>query len=93
MSTLADAGYDGTGHGIRTPVKQPSDGNILAVHNQVYNALHRATRAGGERGFALLTGRWRALRRTTASPSRIGDYVRAALVLTHIEQLQLRRSC
>jgi hypothetical protein len=29
--------------------------------------LHKATRCRGERGFALLTGRWRALRRITAS--------------------------
>jgi DDE superfamily endonuclease len=66
---------------------------VLAPDNQTYNALLRAVRCRGERGFALLTGRWRALRRVTASPRRIGDYVKAALVLTHIEQVQLRTSC
>jgi hypothetical protein len=39
----------------------------------------------GERGFALLTGRWRTLRHITASPRKIGDIVKAALVLTHFE--------
>jgi hypothetical protein len=39
----------------------------------------------GERGFALLTGRWRALQHITLSPSKIGDIARAALVLTHFE--------
>jgi hypothetical protein len=39
----------------------------------------------GERGFALLTGRWRTLRHITASPGKIGCIARAALVLTHFE--------
>ncbi|WP_214408361.1 transposase family protein [Pseudonocardia lacus] len=93
LPTLADGGYDGTGIGVHTPIKQPASGTTLAVDNQTYNALHRGLRALGERGFALLTGRWRALRHTTASPSRIGDIVAAARVLTHFEQIELRRSC
>jgi hypothetical protein len=93
LPSLADAGYDGAGQGIRTPIKQPGAGQVLAPDNQTYNTLLRSVRCRGERGFALLTGRWRALRRITASPSRIGDYTKAALVLTHIEQLQLRASC
>jgi hypothetical protein len=39
----------------------------------------------GERGFALLTRRWRTLQHITASPSKIGDITRAVLVLTHFE--------
>ena len=39
----------------------------------------------GERGFVLLPGRWRTLRHITASPGKIGDITRAALVLTHFE--------
>ena len=31
----------------------------------------------------LLTGRWRIVQHITASPSKIGDIARAALVLTH----------
>jgi hypothetical protein len=53
--------------------------------NATYNALHRTTRCRGERGFALLTGRWRALQRFTVSPHRIGELAQAALVLTRIE--------
>jgi hypothetical protein len=39
-------------------------------------------RPGRVLGFALLTGRWRALQHITASPGKIGDIARAAPVLT-----------
>jgi hypothetical protein len=45
----------------------------------------RFLRGRGERGFALLTERWTALKHTALSPSRIGDLVRAAHVLTLFE--------
>ena len=93
LPTLADSGYEGAGHGIKTPFKQPVGGQTLAPDNQAYNTLHRATRCLGERGFALLTGRWRALQRITVSPSRIGELTQAALVLTQLENGQLRTSC
>jgi hypothetical protein len=93
LPTLADSGYEGAGQGIRTPVKQPAGGQALASDNQAYNALHRATRCRGERGFALLAGRWRALQRITVSPSRIGELAQAALVLTRIENVELRTTC
>jgi MFS family permease len=92
LPALADSGYDDAGQAVHTPIKQPGNGQVLAPDNQTYNTLLRSVRSRGERGFALLTGRWRALRRVTASPRRIGDYVKVALVLTHIEQLQLRAS-
>jgi hypothetical protein len=92
LPSLADAGYDGAGQGIHTPIKQPGAGQVLAPDNQIYNTLPRSARCRGERGFALLTGRWRALRQITASTSRIGDYTKAALVLTHIEQTPATRS-
>ncbi len=92
LPTLADSGYDGAGQGIKTPIKQPA-GQSLAPDNQAYNTLLRSTRCLGERGFALLTGRWRALQRVTISPRRIGELAQAALVLTRIENLQLRTSC
>ena len=85
LPTLADTGYEGAGQGIHTPYKQPTDGARLAVDNRAYNTLLRAKRAPGERGFAILTGRWRALRHTTASPRNAGDHIRAGLVLTHFE--------
>ncbi|MGH7748725.1 MAG: transposase family protein [Candidatus Dormibacteria bacterium] len=85
LPTLADAGYDGAGIGVHTPVKQPAGDRVLDIDNRAYNALLRGLRCLGERGFAVLTGRWRALRHITASPRKIGDIVKAALVLTHFE--------
>ncbi len=85
LPTLADSGYQGTGQGIHTPVKKPADGRRLAIDNRAYNTLLRSLRCLGERGFAILTGRWHSLRHTTASPRSIGDTVRAALVLTQFE--------
>jgi DDE superfamily endonuclease/Helix-turn-helix of DDE superfamily endonuclease len=93
LPALADSGYEGAGQGVHTPVKQPGDGNVLAPDQQTYNALHRATRARGERGFAVLTTRWRTLQRITASPSKIGRIVAGALVLTHFEHQLRNRSC
>jgi hypothetical protein len=92
LPTLADAGYDGAGHGIKTPVKQPADGRQLAIANRTVNRLLRGLRWHGERGFAILDRRWKALRHTTASPRRIGDIVAAALHLTHFEYRYLSRS-
>jgi hypothetical protein len=43
----------------------------------------------GERGFALLSERWKMLQYVTASPSEIGLITRAALVLTLFEHKQL----
>jgi len=85
LPTLADPGYEGAGHGVHTPIKQPAGGHQLHVDNRTYNTLLRSLRCIGERGFALLTGRWRCLQHITAGPSRIGDIARAALVLTHFE--------
>jgi hypothetical protein len=61
------------------------DGRDLDINTRTYNRLQRSLRCLGERGFALPTGRWRTLHHVTASPSKIGDIVRAALVLTHFE--------
>jgi DDE superfamily endonuclease len=85
LPTLADPGYDGAGIGIHIPVKQPAGGRELDINTRTRNAIQRSLRCLGERGFALLTGRWRTLRHITASPSKIGDIARAALVLTHFE--------
>lgn len=85
LPTLADGGYEGAGIGVLTPIKNPADGQTLSIGNRTYNRLHRGLRCLGERGFALLKGRWRILQHITASPSKIGDITRAALVLTHFE--------
>jgi DDE superfamily endonuclease len=85
LPTLADLGYDGAGIGIHMPLKQPADGRELDINTRTRNAIQRSLRCLGERGFALLTGRWRTLRHITASPSKIGHIARAALVLTQFE--------
>lgn len=82
MPTLADKGYQGAGIGVHHPIK----GRNLAADNQTYNALLTRLRAIGERANALLDQRWAALRHVTLSPSRIGDIVSAALVLTTLER-------
>lgn len=89
LPTLADPGYEGTGIGVHTPVKHPADGRALDTDTRTYNLLLRSLRCLGERGFALLTGRWRSLRHLTTSPRRIGDIIKAALVLTHFEHGRL----
>ncbi len=68
LPTLADPGYDGAGIGIHMPARQPSDGQELDISTRTRNALQRSLRCLGERGFALLTQRWRTLQHVTASP-------------------------
>jgi hypothetical protein len=70
LPALADPGYDGAGIGIHIPVKQPPDGRDLDVDTRTRNAIQRSLRCLGERGFALLTGRWRTLQQVTASPGK-----------------------
>ena len=50
------------------------------------NALIRSVRCLGERGFVLLTQRWKTLQRVTASPGRIGLIARAAFILMLLAQ-------
>jgi hypothetical protein len=85
LPTLADPGCDGAGIGIHIPVKQPADGRDPDINTRTRNALQRSLRCLGERGFALLSQRWRTLQHITASSSKISSIARAALVLTHFE--------
>jgi hypothetical protein len=89
LPSLADNGYDGAGIGVHTPVKQPTGNQVLDINTRTRNALLRGLRCLGERGFAVLTGRWRALHHFTTSPNKIGDIAKAALVLTHFEHGRL----
>ena len=73
------------GIGIGIPVTQPTGGRDLDINTRTRNAIQRSLRCLGDRGFALLNQRWRTLQHVTASPSKIGDIARAALVLTHFE--------
>lgn len=97
LPCLADAGYQGAGIGIHTPAKNPlqkkgTAPKELDENQRTRNLLLRGLRCQGERGFALLTSRWAALRHITASPSRITDITRAALVLTHWEHKYLQQN-
>jgi hypothetical protein len=90
LAVLADAGYDGASPAIHIPAKQRRYHRPLSINARTRNMLLRSVRCRGERGFALLKGRWRTLKRVTASPSKIGAITRAALVLTHFEHGYLR---
>ena len=81
---LADLGYEGENTRLNCPFKTPA-GAGLPVDQRAYNALHSATRALAERGNALLKTTFRALRRVTLCPWRIGAITAAALVLLHHE--------
>lgn len=85
---LANPGYDGAGTGVHTPLKRPSevDEERWDVDDRARNLLLRGLRCIGERAMAVLVGRWRVLRHTTMSPSKIGMIVQAALALTTIEK-------
>jgi hypothetical protein len=83
---LADGGYNGAPHDVKTPVPRPEEGQPeLSKDIRTDNRVLRGLRFRGERAFALLFGRWKALRHVTMSPRRIGDLMRAALVLTQFE--------
>lgn len=73
------------GHAILTPVKKPKGMTELDINARTRNELIRSLRCLGERGFALLSQRWRTPQLVTMSPGRIGEIARAALVLTLFE--------
>jgi hypothetical protein len=85
LPTLAGPGYEGAGIGVLIPLNQATAGREPGINTRTRNAIQRSLRCLGERGFALLTGRWRTLQHITASPSKIGNIARAALILTHFE--------
>ena len=81
---LADSGYEGAGAGVLVPVKKPRRGE-LDVNTKTRNALLRSLRYQGERGFALMSQRWRVLQRVMVSPTTIGDIAKSVLVLVQFE--------
>jgi hypothetical protein len=81
---LADSGYEGAGAGVLVPVKKSARGE-LDINTKTRNALLRSLRYQGERGFALMSQRWRVLQRVIVSPSAIGDIAKAVLVLVQFE--------
>jgi len=83
-ATLADLGYEGENIRLTCPIKKTRD-TVLTVEQRTINALHSATRALAERGNSLLKTTFKALRRVTLCPRRIGAITAAALVLLHRE--------
>jgi hypothetical protein len=84
LPVLADSGYEGAGAGVHVPVKKPRRGE-LDIDTKTRNALLRSLRYQGERGFALMSQRWRVLQRVMVSPTTIGDITKSVLVLTQFE--------
>jgi hypothetical protein len=89
LPVLADSGYEGAGRGVHVPVRKPAGGGELDLDTRTRNALLRSLRCLGERGFALMSQRWRTLQRVMLSPGKIGDIARAALVLVQFEHKML----
>jgi hypothetical protein len=68
---------------VHVPVKKPR--KELDIETITRDILLRGLRYQGERGFALLKERSRALGHVTADLASIGPIAMAALVLTQIE--------
>jgi hypothetical protein len=83
-TALADLGYEGENTTLTTPVKKTA-GRVLTADQRTVNALHAGVRAPAERGNALLKTTFKALRRVSLCPWRIGAITAAALVLLHQE--------
>ncbi|MFF4774422.1 transposase family protein [Microtetraspora fusca] len=85
LPALADLGYEGAADVVRVPVKKKRHQCRLSDDQHTYNKLLRGLRGVGERANALLTVTFKALRRVSLDPWRIGKIAQAALVLLHQE--------
>ncbi len=74
--------YEGQRAALTTPIKHSATGR-LTDHQRTVSLLHAATRAPAERGNSLLQTTFKALRRVSLCPWRIGAITAAALVLPH----------
>jgi hypothetical protein len=83
-AALADLGYEGARTALTTPIKHRA-GSRLSADQRTVNLLHAAVRAPAERGNSLLKTTFKALRRVSLCPWRIGAITAAALVLLHRE--------
>jgi hypothetical protein len=81
-AALADLGYEGEQATLTTPIKKVA-GHSLTANERTINVLHAGTRALAERGNSLLKTTFKALRRVSLCPWRIGAITAAALVLLH----------
>lgn len=82
--TLTDLGYENLSSALRHPVKKPA-GRELTGRQKAYNQLIRGVHGIAERANSLLKTTFKALRRVSLDPWRIGAIVRAALVLLQLE--------
>jgi hypothetical protein len=78
----ADLGDEGDWAALTTSIKH-RPGRRLTADQRTVNLLHAATRALAERGSSLLKTTFKALRRVSLCPWRIGAITAAALVLLH----------
>lgn len=84
LFTLTDLGYENLSPAIRTPIKKPRGGE-LTVEQRAYNQLIRGVHGVAERANSLLKTTFKALRRVSLDPRRIGAIVKAAHVLLRLE--------
>jgi hypothetical protein len=82
-AALADLGYDGENRRLTCPIKA-GRGQTLTVEQRTVITLHSPIRALSERGNALFKTTFKALRRVSLCPWRIGAITAAPLVLLHI---------
>ncbi len=59
--------------------------DVVTTDERILHALHAGIRAPAERGNSLLKTTFKALRRVSLCPWRIGAITAAALVLLHHE--------
>lgn len=85
IPTLTDLGYENLHPALRHPIKKPK-GRELTDEHKTYNALIRGVHAPSERANSLLKTTFKAMRRVSLDPWKIGKIARAALVLLHLEQ-------
>ena len=84
LPCLADLGYEGEANTVHVPIKKPARGKLTDDQKTV-NKLHAHLRSQAERANSLLKTTFKALRRVSLCPWRIGAIVAAALVLLHHE--------
>ncbi|WP_040699264.1 transposase family protein [Nocardiopsis kunsanensis] len=82
--TLTDLGYVNLSPALRHPIKKPA-GQELTDEHKAYNQLLRGVHGAAERAHSLLKTAFKALRRVSLDPWRIGAITRAALVLLQFE--------
>lgn len=86
--TLTDLGYVNLSPAIRHPHKKPKGGELTDAQT-TYNKVIRGVHGIGERANSLLKTTFKALRRVSLDPWRIGAITKAALVLLHLEHDRL----